>query len=79
MTPLGDDGTVYPVFRAKGPWGTLEADHALLSTDRSKIRVPGPAAVDGPRASGPGWTLQLAPGWRLVPAGRAGDLTVEKQ
>jgi hypothetical protein len=76
MTPIPGEGIVYPRFRATAVWGTLVADAALLATDRSNIRVPGPATVDGSTLRGPGWTVELAPGWTTTAGPRPGDLTV---
>jgi hypothetical protein len=36
--------------------------------------VAAPVAVDAVPLTGPGWAVTLAPGWRLVPGPRVGDL-----
>jgi hypothetical protein len=74
VVPLGSEGTVYPTIRAAGPWGVLTATKgALIASDWSALTVAAPAAGDLLR--GDGWTLELAPGWRVVPAA-PGSFTV---
>jgi hypothetical protein len=53
----------------------------MVSNDQGTLRVSAPASVaPGARSlSGDGWTLELAPGWQVVPApGRAGSYVVVK-
>jgi hypothetical protein len=45
---------------------------ALIKADWSAVVVPAPASAGV--AAGDGWTLRLAPGWRLEPAERPDDL-----
>lgn len=59
-------------------WGVLEVSGsvALRPGDGGFVAavVPAPAEDgDGPPTSRPGWTLQLAGGWRLEPGARPGD------
>ncbi|HET9626526.1 MAG TPA: hypothetical protein VFP84_34425, partial [Kofleriaceae bacterium] len=69
---LGDHGSVYPRLHVVDDWGTLDAAAgALLAADFAAVTVAAPASA-GAR-TGPGWTLQLKPGWRLVAGPRAGD------
>jgi hypothetical protein len=79
MTPIPGEGTIYPSFRSTAEWGTLAADEALQRPDRSSIRVPGPATVQGRLVTGRGWTLQLAPGWTVRPGDRPGDFVVTRE
>ncbi len=77
---LGEHGNVYPGAILAGPWGRLTLDDgaALASGDRSMARVAAPADLsdaDG-RVEGPGWTLELEPGWRLEPGPRPGDVVL---
>ena len=76
MTPIPGEGIVYPTFRATAAWGTLVAEHALLETDRTSIRVPGPATVSGQVLRGQGWTVELAAGWTIASGPRKGDMMV---
>ena len=73
-------GAVYPTFHASSAWGTLNVtDGALLPTDFSHVTVAAPAKTSGSHLEGPGWTLDLANGWHIVPASKAGSFTVQKQ
>ena len=60
-------------------WGTLTVhDGAILEetvTKRGCVSLRG-AAED--HRSGPGWTLELAPGWTIAPGVRPGDLVVRE-
>lgn len=63
VTPVEGMGKLFGVFAARGPWGSLQAqDGALVAPTFSQVVVAEPAA-DG--LSGPGWTLTLAPGYRI--------------
>jgi hypothetical protein len=76
---LGDQGSVYPTFHVTDAWGTLDVkDGVLVPTDFSGATVAAPKTTDGSHIVGPGWTLDLAPGWKLVPATRPGSYTVQK-
>ncbi|TWI01070.1 hypothetical protein IP90_02692 [Luteimonas cucumeris] len=79
LQPLGEHGTVYPTMRISDDWGVLEAsDGALMRSDWSAVTVVAPEASAGSDLKGEGWTLQLKPGWRLVPGSRKGDLVLEQ-
>ena len=73
-------GTIYGSLRLSDRWGVLQADSTggLISPDWLRLIVPAPADTAGRRLAGPGWALELAPGWRLVPGRRPGDWKVEK-
>ncbi len=79
ITPVPGAGTVYPSFGTSTDWGKLQAENALVAADRSKVTVPGPVKVDGASLSGPGWTVELAPGWSARPGPRPGDFEVARQ
>jgi hypothetical protein len=74
LVPVGEEGTYYPTGTFQAAWGSLAvtAGGALVSPDWRAVRVPaptdGPAAVGG-RITGEGWTLDLAEGWTVQPAG----------
>lgn len=73
-------GTVYPRAEIHDVWGRLQVTSGgvLLDPEWSSARVVAfkePPAAGA--AHGDGWTLELAPGWRLVPGQRAGDWTVK--
>ena len=77
LAALDELGTVYPDLRLTDGWGELlvEDGAALVHADRKHASVALPEGGDG--RAGPGWRLQLAPGWVLVPGPRAGDLAVQ--
>jgi hypothetical protein len=75
VQPIGAPGAVYPTLRVVDDWGILEVTGgALIKTDWSAAVVPAPASGSAGAAAGDGWTLSLAPGWRLEPDQRPGDL-----
>lgn len=83
VVSLGDAGNVYPKSILIGPWGrlTLQEGGALASFDRDRARVAAPRVIepdDKRTVAGPGWTLTLEPGWRLVPDTRSGDFRMER-
>jgi len=75
-------GTVYESPRVVDGWGILEVESGgalFLRNGEGLITgvvVAVPAGVEGPPASGEGWTLDLADGWELAPGERAGDWVV---
>jgi hypothetical protein len=80
LVSLGDANTVYPTFHATAEWGTLDVtDGVLVPTDFSRATVAAPKDINGPHLEGPGWTLELAAGWSVVPGARAGSYTVAKK
>ena len=80
LVSLGDANTVYPTFHATAEWGTLDVtDGVLVPTDFSRATVVAPKDTQGPHLEGPGWTLELAAGWSVVPGAKAGSYTVAKK
>lgn len=71
-------GTVYGSLHLSDRWGVLQTDASggLISPDWLRLVLPAPADTGGRRLAGPGWALELAPGWRLIPGRRAGDWTL---
>jgi hypothetical protein len=76
ITPIADAGTIYPSFRVKNDWGSLEAEQALVAPDHDTIAVPAPATIEDGVLRGDGWTVRLEPGWRATSAPREGDLRI---
>ncbi len=71
---LGKDGNVYPTFHAISKWGTLDVKAgALIPSDFSWTVVAAPKSAATSHLIGPGWTLDLARGWTVVPATKAGS------
>jgi hypothetical protein len=79
MTPLGRHGTIVTDFRTSAPWGQLEADAVLRAPDMSSYAVPAPPDTAGRVLTGPGWRLELAPGWLVRPGPRPGDFRVTRE
>ena len=74
LQPLGTAGTVYPNIRVSDDWGILDAKNgALMKSDWSAVIVIAPSASTGSSLRGDGWTLELMPGWKIVPGTRKGD------
>jgi hypothetical protein len=77
LVPLDAAGTVYPTITVSDEWGSLSVkEGALLSPDWQRIAVSAPA--ESSARTGAGWTLTLAPGWKLVPTDKPGSFTVKK-
>lgn len=81
VVPFGDHGTVFPMAFFEDAWGRMHVAEGgvLMSTGRDQLRVAAPAAqaADGEgKLAGPGWTLELAPGWTIAPGRRKGDYRV---
>jgi hypothetical protein len=74
LVSLGDRGVVYPTFHAIAEWGTLDVSEGILvGANFATATVAAPTAIDGPHLKGPGWTIDLAPGWSVAPAARRGS------
>ena len=70
VIPIDGLGSFYGVLTLRDAWGEFRAtDGAFISTDftRAILTAPGPDGL-----SGPGWSLSLAPGYRLAAAGADG-------
>ncbi|MBE1159053.1 hypothetical protein IGX34_01575 [Dyella sp. 7MK23] len=79
LVPIGANGTVYPTMQASDDWGHIEVQQGcLLASDWSWLTVAAPSGEEGSHISGPGWKLELAPGWHLAKGSRAGDMVVAK-
>jgi hypothetical protein len=77
LQPLGNVGTVYPTIRVTDDWGVIEGTNgALMKPDWSALVVPAPDSISERRIAGDGWTLELEPGWKIVPDTRSGDYTL---
>ena len=79
LAALDGVGTVYPMLRLRDAWGELVVDGgaALVHADRKRAIVA--RKPDDDRPAGDRWTLTLAPGWRLAPGQRDGDLVVVRE
>lgn len=78
IIPLPGFGNVYPTMSISDDWGTLQVENGALLADGGKwAAVNAPKETSGSHIVGDGWKLELAAGWHLVPAKRAGDFTVQ--
>jgi len=50
----------------------------LVAGDFSRATVAAPAKTDGQHIKGPGYTIDLTPGWKVVPAAKAGSFALQK-
>lgn len=79
LVPLGEAGSVYPTMQVSDAWGKLVAkEGVLMPANFSCATVVAPANPAGAHVTGPGWTLDLAPGWHVVPGEKSGSFTVKK-
>jgi hypothetical protein len=77
LVSLGDGATVYPTFHAVAAWGTLDVkDGVRVPTDFSGTTLAAPTETKGSHLEGPGWTIDLAPGWSVVPGAKPGNFTL---
>jgi hypothetical protein len=82
VVSLDEDAAFYPWVRVTDEWGVLEARGGLLVRGNGqivKVVVPAANVADGTSVTGNDWKLDLAPGWKIVPAERSGDQTVKKE
>jgi len=78
LQPLDDLGTVYPEIRISDVWGILESSKgALVKGDWGAVVITAPTETTSNPIQGDGWTLELRPGWKLVPAARRGDYRLQ--
>jgi hypothetical protein len=79
MVAMGDNGTVYATIRIADLWGIVEVAGrgALMAPGWNELRVTAPTDPTARPLQGDGWTLQLNEGWEVIPATRAGDLTLQ--
>jgi hypothetical protein len=79
LVTLGDGFTVYPTFHAEAAWGALDVkDGVRIPTDFSSTTLAAPRSIHGSHLEGPGWTIDLRPGWTVTPALRAGSFTLKR-
>jgi hypothetical protein len=78
LISLGDGYSIYPTFHAVAKWGTLDVkDGVRIPTDFSKTTLAAPTKTSGQHLEGPGWTIDLAPGWSITPGAAAGSFALK--
>lgn len=61
-------GTHYGTLELSGSWGVLQAPGGgRVSAGWTTVHVPVGPGFTGADRKGPGWSLDLRPGWRIVP------------
>lgn len=76
LVSLDEHSTVYPWLRVTDAWGTLEANGAMMIQEKgvvTRVVVPAPTKLEGGKATGDDWSLELAPGFGIIPGPRSGD------
>lgn len=75
LVPFPPNGTYYPTGTFAANWGKLQVESggALVSPDNRSLRLPAPTDPDARPVHGPGWILQIAPGWTIRPSGKSGS------
>jgi hypothetical protein len=78
LVALGEHGTVYPTGTFISRWGTLQVEDigALLAPDNQSLRVSSPPDVGTRPVTGPGWRLELAPGWTIRAGSKPGNFVI---
>ena len=72
-----EHGSVYPSLTVSDDWGILHVEKgALVDPAWHAVTVSAPASTTDRHLAGQGWTLEVNPGWKLVPGARQGDFTV---
>jgi len=73
-------GVYHPTAIYLGDWGRLEVvKGSLRSQDWSEARVIAPTVPSARPVLGPGWILELAPGWTIVPADSNGSFSIVRE
>jgi hypothetical protein len=73
-------GVYHPTAIYLGDWGKLEATAgSLRSQDWSEARVVAPIDPTARPVLGPGWVLDLAPDWTIVPDGSNGSFKIVRE
>jgi hypothetical protein len=82
---LDDKMTLYEgdSVQVTDEWGLLKTTEGALIVRESgkivRVQVPVPADAGKMPLTGKGWTLELKPGWELVPQGRPNDFAARKK
>ena len=81
LVPLGEHGTVYPTGTFASRWGKLQIDDVggLLSSDNQSLWVIAPPDPSLRPLPGPGWRLELAPGWTVRSGAKPGNFLVAQE
>jgi hypothetical protein len=79
---LDESSTFYGGGQVSDVWGVMQAPGGFLivrgANRGMRVQVPAPANAQERPLKGDGWTLDLTPGWTLVPGPRPGDFTLKQ-
>lgn len=76
---IDDVGVYHPTASYAGTWGRLTVTAgSLRAHDRAWAKVPAPADPKARPLSGPGWMLELSPGWTICAAQPTGSFVVNE-
>ena len=82
VVSVDENLTVYEGGQVSDAWGVLKAPHGFLIVRSAngfvRVQVDAPNNPQERPLKGDGWTLELAPGWKLMPGPRPGDLSVKQ-
>ncbi len=74
---IDDVGVYHPTAAYSGKWGRLTVTAgSLRAHDRAWAKVAAPADPKARPLSGPGWTLELSPGWTICAGQPTGSFVV---
>lgn len=74
---IDEVGVFHPTATYTGVWGRLTVTNgSLRAFDRSWVKVAAPSQPTSRPLSGPGWTLELEPGWVLCEREPSGSFAV---
>ena len=75
LVPFPPYGTFYPTGTFSADWGKLQVESggALVAPDNRSLRLPAPSDIEARPVRGPGWMLQLTPGWAIKRAEHPGS------
>lgn len=78
LVPFPPYGTYYPTGVFSAAWGKLEVESggAVVAPDNRSVRVAAPSDIEARPVRGPGWRLDLAPGWTIRRGERGGSYAV---
>lgn len=71
-------GIYHPTATVRGEWGVLTVTQGGLRREWSEFVVAAPADCSTIPLSGPGWTLEFAPGWGAKPTEPTGSCRPER-
>jgi len=82
VVSVDENSTVYEGGQVSDAWGLLKAPDGFLIVRGVngfvRVQVDAPNNPQERPLKGDGWTLELAPGWKLMPGPRPGDFSLKQ-